>query len=166
MLKLLLPLIGWGYIRFVAATSRIIPHGEEIVSRLKREGKVFIYTFWHGRQILLPYVRRMDTIDALISQSKDGEYIARTIRFFGMDSVRGSTSKGSRRALAQLTRSLKGGRLIALTPDGPMGPKHKVKPGVIYIAKKMGVPIVPLSFGAKRKKIFYGWDEFHAPRRS
>lgn len=163
MLEKILPFIGWGYIRFVAATSRIIEHGKEIPTSFLKQGKVFIFSFWHGRQFFLGYVRRKDSIDVLISQSKDGEYIARTIGFFGMGSVRGSTTKGGSRALVKLKNSLEQGKLIAITPDGPRGPARKVQNGVIYIAQKTKVPIIPLAYAAKRCKIFYGWDEYHIP---
>lgn len=163
MLKLLLSLIGWGYIRFLAATSRITQHGLEIPAKLKQEKKPFIFAFWHGRQLFLPFVRRKDALDALISQSKDGEYIAGIISFFGIGSIRGSSSHGGRRALVQIMRSLKCGRLVAITPDGPRGPQKSVRPGVIFVAKKMQVPIVPIAFAARRKKVILGWDEYLVP---
>jgi len=163
MLDAILPFIGWGYIRFVAATSRIIEHGKEIPDTLLQQGKVFIFSFWHGRQFFLVYVRRHDSIDVLISQSKDGEYIARIIGMFGPGSVRGSSSRGGSRALVKLKRSLAKGRIIAVTPDGPRGPARKVQQGVVYIARKMNVPIIPLAYAAKRCKIFHSWDEYHIP---
>lgn len=163
MLETILPFIGWGYLRFVAATSRIMENGKDIPADFLKQGKVFIFAFWHGRQFFLIYVRRHDPIDVLISQSKDGDYIARALGLFGVSSVRGSTSRGGSRALVQLKRSLQKGKIIAVTPDGPKGPARKVQHGVIFIAQKMHVPIIPLAYAAKRCKIFYGWDEYHVP---
>lgn len=163
MMKYILPLLGWSCIRFIAGTSRIVYSGEEIPARLKKDGKTFIFAFWHGRQFFLAYVQRMDAIDVLISQSKDGEYIARIIGLFGAGSIRGSSSRGGSRALIRLKHTLEKGRLVGFTPDGPRGPVRKVQRGVVFLAQKTGVPIVPLAYSAKRCKIFYGWDEYYIP---
>ncbi|MBD3272645.1 MAG: DUF374 domain-containing protein [Elusimicrobia bacterium] len=164
MVQVLIPFLGFLYIRCVAATSRIITVGLQVIDDFKKDNQTFIYALWHGKQFFLSYARRMDPVDMLISESKDGELIARTIKYFGMGSVRGSSSRGGARALIRLKQHLEHGRLVGLTPDGPKGPLHAVQPGIIYLAQKTKRPIIPITFAAKRKKIFnQGWDEYHVP---
>jgi len=151
------------YIRLVALTSRVVEHHREIADNLIRGNGNFIFAFWHSRQFFLGYARRNDHIKVLVSESADGEYIARVIRFFGMDTVRGSTSRGGARALVRLKGALRQGWLVGITPDGPRGPAGVAQQGVIALAQKSGLPIIPLSFGAARAKVFNSWDRYVVP---
>ena len=156
--------LGWLFIWLVGKTSRIKIINSPAFSKLKEEKKNFIYAFWHGRQLFLVYSHRQQNICILISESKDGEYIARITRSFGFQWVRGSSSHGGMRALIKMKKKMeKEGVTSAFTPDGPRGPFEKVQPGVIYLAQKTGRPIIPLTFAARRKKVIKNWDEFIVP---
>lgn len=122
----------------------------------------FIYAMWH-EYLLLPIFRyaRPD-IHVLISQHTDGQIVADVCRHLGIPVVRGSTTRGGADALRQLVRA---GQLthLALTPDGPRGPRRQVKPGVIYLGARTGLPIVPVGFGFRRCWRAKSWDRFALP---
>jgi lysophospholipid acyltransferase (LPLAT)-like uncharacterized protein len=99
----------------------------------------------------------------MISQHRDGEFIARAVRQFGIESVRGSTTRGGLSALRGMIRVFRSGANLAITPDGPQGPKHVVQIGVIELARQTGAPILPVTYSASRKKVFGSWDHFIVP---
>ena len=131
---------------------------------LAKSGQPVIYALWHGRLLPLTWHHRGRGIGALISLSKDGEYIARVVQGWGYQVIRGSTSRGGSRALAEMIRLGRKGRSLAFTPDGPRGPRERMKPGVLVAAMRAGVPIVPLSAAATRAWWFEGWDRFLVPK--
>jgi lysophospholipid acyltransferase (LPLAT)-like uncharacterized protein len=101
---------------------------------------------------MMPYCYIGKGISILVSQSKDGELIARTVKSFGMDSVRGSTTRGFISGIKGLMKAARAGRDLAITPDGPKGPAQKAQMGAVQIARATGLPIMPLTFGASKKK--------------
>jgi lysophospholipid acyltransferase (LPLAT)-like uncharacterized protein len=113
-----------------------------------------IVAFWHGRQLMMPFAYRGKKISILISRHRDGELIARTVGRFGFHAARGSTTRGGAAALMHLARSARAGDDLAVTPDGPRGPRQAVQLGVVELAKLTGRPIIPLAFGASKKKFF------------
>jgi lysophospholipid acyltransferase (LPLAT)-like uncharacterized protein len=123
----------------------------------------FIYAMWH-EYLLLP-VCRYATPDChvLISRSGDGHLLAELCRRLHIPVIRGSTSRGGMEAVRQLLRA--GARThLALTPDGPRGPRRKVQAGVVYLASRSGLPIVPIGFGLDRPRRLASWDQFALPR--
>lgn len=111
----------------------------------------YIIAFWHAHLLLMLHCRFRTPISVMISRSKDGEYIARVFDWFGVDAIRGSTSRGGSQALREIVRRAREGHNIGFTPDGPRGPARKVQPGVIYTAQATGLPIVPVAFAAQKK---------------
>ena len=159
----LIPFLGWLFICLIGKTVRLKVIGEERLRALREDGSHVIYAFWHNRLLLIAYALRHRGIIALVSSSRDGEYISRTVHKLGTGTVRGSTTFRGTRALLQMTKKLKSGYDGAVTPDGPQGPKYKVQPGVVHLAKKTGLPIVPITYGAQRKIILNSWDGFIIP---
>jgi lysophospholipid acyltransferase (LPLAT)-like uncharacterized protein len=126
--------------------------------------KKFIFAFWHSRILLISYLYRGWNGVILVSASKDGEIIARILQRQGHETIRGSTRKGGARALATQIRKIREGKRPGVViPDGPTGPRFKAQPGVIILAKKTGLPIVPVSYSAKKIKVFDSWDRFILP---
>lgn len=123
-----------------------------------------IFALWHGRLLPLTYYHRKQNIATLISQSADGEYIARVVERWGYRVARGSSSRGGREALRELLRAARAGHSLAITPDGPRGPRQKLKRGVLTAAQLSGVPILPMSGAATRAWWFEGWDRFLLPK--
>ncbi len=100
---------------------------------------------------------------ALISRSGDGERIARVMKRWGIDSVRGSSHRKSLTGLRQSVRTLTGGRNVIITPDGPRGPREIVKPGIAQISLVSGVPIVPITAIPRTAWYLRSWDRFMIP---
>lgn len=146
------PPVASALIRAIGRTMRIETINQAAIAERWREGQGNILAFWHGRQFLLPLSYQGPGLDILISRHRDGELISRTMESFGLSSVRGSTTRGGAVALRSLIRKGRAGRDLAVTPDGPKGPRGIAQPGVIALAKATGLPIFPLTFGASKKK--------------
>lgn len=125
----------------------------------------FILAFWHDRILLVSYALKNWQGAIMVSDSADGEIIAQILQRQGHLTVRGSTGKGGMRALGHMIRAMRTeNRPGGVVPDGPQGPRHKVQPGVIYLARKTGYPIVPVTYSAKQRWVFNSWDRFIVPR--
>jgi hypothetical protein len=157
LLLRVLPRLGSGVISFLGWSMRLEYRGLDRLASLKNQHKNIVFAFWHGRQLMMPFlyqkIHQQEKLAILISQHRDGEYISRIIQRFGIDSIRGSTYRGALKGLKQMIRALKSGVSVGITPDGPRGPKYKAQLGVIELAKLSGAPILPLSFGASKKKL-------------
>jgi len=99
----------------------------------------------------------------LVSRSPDGEIAARYLSRFGLDTVRGSTSRGGAEAGRALVAAVRRGRDVAVVPDGPRGPSGRLQPGVVTLAALTGVPIVPLAVAARPALRLRSWDAFMIP---
>lgn len=123
----------------------------------------YIYAFWHENMLLPVRFYSGLGIRVLISQHADGQMIAEVCERFGFRPIRGSSTRGGVEAVRQMLREGQVGHL-AITPDGPRGPRRKVQPGVIYLAARTGLPIVPAGFGSQRPWRLESWDRFAIPR--
>ena len=144
---------------------------EETISALAKGGPA-ILCLWHGRIMLaharwLPVSRPLKTY-TLVSQSSEGEVISQAIGTLGIGSVRGSTekagkSKGAFDAMREMIRRLKEGQVVAVTPDGPRGPRMRSGLGPIQLAKLTGAPIVCVAWATSNQKVLTSWDRFVMP---
>ena len=100
----------------------------------------------------------------IISDHKDGQMITDIIAHFGIGSIRGSSSKGALRAFLLAIKSINHGIDVAITPDGPRGPRHSISDGSVTIAQKTGVNIVILSYKASKFWEFNSWDKMILPK--
>lgn len=146
------PFLARQAVRALFATMRVTYVNFEWYRRHVAEGGRIILAFWHGRLLMMPYSYPGRGITILVSTSRDGELIARTVRGFGIESVRGSSTRGWVSGIKGLLQSIKNGRDAAITPDGPKGPGMRAQMGVIQIARATGLPIVPVTFNASKKK--------------
>ncbi len=144
-------------------TVRVSIENREILDEIKTKDKSIIFAVWHQYLWLSSYVLRNNGYVALSSPSRDGEYSALTLKKLGWEVIRGSSSKGGARSLLKLIKVLKQGKDIAITPDGPRGPRHEVKKGIIYLAEKTDSVIVPLGLAIDKKKVLSSWDKFELP---
>jgi lysophospholipid acyltransferase (LPLAT)-like uncharacterized protein len=144
-------------------TCRYQREGVENYDQFWRQGKPVIFTLWHGRLLPCTHFHRQQGVVTLISQHRDGEYITRAVRRWGFTAVRGSTTRGGLDALRELIQHVRAGRSLAITPDGPKGPREKMKPGPVLIAQRTGAPIIPVVSGASRASYVGGWDRFMIP---
>jgi lysophospholipid acyltransferase (LPLAT)-like uncharacterized protein len=145
-------------------TCRIAVVGKENEDQFLREGKPSLFVSWH--QGLLYYVYHFRDRNGLVmvSQSKDGELIARTVRLFGFQSARGSSTRGGKQALEVMIDTIKRTRCSGgLVADAPRGPFGVAKIGIIKLAKETGLPLIPVMWWAKRKIMFNSWDKTLLP---
>ncbi len=147
----LLPPLGYAAIRALGRTLRIRTLHADRVNAFWKAGRHVILAFWHGRQLMLPLCYGGSRLYILISEHRDGELIHRIVRRFGFDTIRGSSTRGGVRALRQLVRLGRSGVDLAVTPDGPRGPRCVAQPGVVELAKLTGLPILPLTVAASKK---------------
>ncbi len=130
-----------------------------------------IFSIWHDRLALaLPSYRLMvqgrqpnRRMAALVSASKDGALVARILEHFSAVPIRGSTSRRGPQALRELVGQARQGHDLAITPDGPRGPRHRVQHGVIALAQLTGYPILPANFDLQWKLHLKSWDRFQIP---
>ena len=152
----ILPFLAHLYLKFTGATTRV-------TSKNKPANSDFIYALWHSQLAYMLYAHREIGMSVLVSKSADGEYVSRILRKFGYNTVRGSTSRGASQSLMQLIERAAQGFPVAITPDGPKGPKEKVQQGVIYVAQKTGMKILPAAVYLSNKITFNSWDNFELP---
>lgn len=126
----------------------------------------FVLAFWHNKLVMtLLGVKFIEKKVGLASPSKDGELISVPLEKYGTELIRGSSDKESVKSLIQLIKKVKEGYTVGTPVDGPKGPIYEVKPGMVYIAQKSGVPIVPMGVAYSNKWIFKGaWDQFQLPK--
>ena len=153
--------IGAKYIKFVSITTKWSFINKNYVDQLWDSNESFILCFWHGRLLMMPLSwNNKKKVNVLISAHPDGQLLSNTVKHFKIDTIIGSSSKGSSMALRNIIRSLKSGISIGITPDGPRGPKMKINSGIIKIASLTGCKIVPLSYSVKNKLFLNSWDRF------
>ena len=160
----------WISLRAVSATLRYRWHDH--AGFLNQEpAEQAIYCLWHNRLALSmktywDYVKPLNQtpgLAAMVSASKDGGFLAGVLECFGVQPVRGSSSRRGSQALLELTTWAERGYDLAITPDGPRGPCYVVQEGVMSLAQVTGLPIVPFSFHARWKIRLKSWDRFQIP---
>lgn len=137
--------------------------GPEVLPTIPNLKCRFIYAFWHEFMLLPTYYLARPDVFVLISQHADGELIAGVCESLGYSTVRGSSTRGGSAAFRQMLRVARTSHL-AITPDGPQGPRREVQPGVIQLAARTGLPIVPVGFGLANPWRLKSWDRFVLPK--
>jgi hypothetical protein len=122
-----------------------------------------IGAFWHGRLLMMPLVYKGKKLSFLVSPHRDGQIVGKALKRFGFHAILGSTNRKGFSAFKQMLKANQDGSDIALTPDGPKGPRYQAQIGVIELAKLTGRPIIPVTFSASRRKMFKTWDQFLLP---
>ena len=151
-------------IRILIKTLRIKIINGETISKFANEKKNFVSAFWHGSMMIGWYIHRNENTAALVSQSKDGEVLAKTLEKWNYKVVRGSSSIGGNEALSIMVDLIRKDYSIAITPDGPRGPIYNMKAGAVVTAKKTNVPLFLTGIGIKKKFILKSWDHFEVPK--
>lgn len=157
------PRLAAGVIRLLYKLNRIDFVGIDIPQQFWQRGEHIIISFWHDQLLLMAMGYQGPGSKILISASKDGELIARVMRYFGQEAVRGSSSRGAKAAFKELVALAKEKVDLVLTPDGPKGPRHELKDGVVQLARLSGRPVVPMAFVCSRGYRFASWDRFLLP---
>jgi len=150
-------------VKFIYFTSKKVFHHATI-----DEKQPLVVAFWHGELLMQPFnyqkLRPHSSVKAIISEHKDGEAITRTVEHLGIGSIRGSSSKGGAKALISTIKELKNGNDIAITPDGPRGPRFSVADGIVAISKKSGAKIAVFNCKPTKYWQLKSWDRFIIPK--
>jgi lysophospholipid acyltransferase (LPLAT)-like uncharacterized protein len=151
-------------IRSLFRSLRMTYVGREVPDRLIRaEGRRVMGAFWHGRLLMMPFAYPEVPWAIMVSRHADGELISRVAERFGIRSVRGSARRGGAWALLGMVRASRRGCHLAITPDGPLGPREEAKTGTIELARLAGTPIIPVAFAASHGKFERSWDRLLIP---
>ena len=156
--------VGYRLMALLGATLRWRTEGLEQLDQIAASGRQPVMAFWHGRILPAAYFFRRRGIVVITSENFDGEWIAGIIERFGYETARGSTSRGGRRALLQLTREMAAGRPAGFTIDGPRGPARVAQPGAVWLAKATGNPVLPFHLEADRHWTLDTWDRTQVPK--
>ncbi len=154
-------------LRHVMRHEDIDPDGLVDKYTYSDEAPVAVTVLWHNRLLFFPAMFpkkvRKRTV-AVISASRDGQYIADLVSLFGVRSVRGSSSRKAVQVLHGAMKNLKNGCLISFTPDGPRGPKYHMSKGPIHVASSLGAPIIPIAVNYSSYWSLKSWDGFQIPK--
>lgn len=139
-------------------------HGAEHLARVEDDPGRLI-ALWHGRMLLglTHHAGRGYTV--LVSPSDDGSLVTRLLERFDYGVIRGSSNQRNVRALHAMVGELRRGGTVVVTPDGPRGPRHGMNPGLAWMARVTGFPILPIGFTCDRAWSLKSWDRFTIPKR-
>jgi lysophospholipid acyltransferase (LPLAT)-like uncharacterized protein len=160
----LIPAVAYPLAAVLTSTYRWRADGAEHFDNVLKSGRQPIMAFWHGRILSATRYWRRRGIVVITSENFDGEWIAGIIEKFGYGTARGSTSRGARRALLQLTREMRAGKPAAFTIDGPRGPSRVAQPGAVWLAKATGNPLIPFHIETDRAWTLKSWDRTQIPK--
>ena len=164
--RIVLPIIiaaGYSFIRLIGPTLRVCVSYEEGAQSTVGQ-RPLILSFWHACIIPATYLFRNVGIRVMSSNSYDGEYMGRIIHKFGFVAVKGSSSRNAVRALLGLRRALQEGWSVAFSLDGPRGPRYKVKPGPVALARSSAVPLSTFHIAVESAWVLDTWDRLIIPK--
>jgi len=149
--------------RVLWMTSRLVRTRIIGFEQVQQLGQVN-FALWHGDELpLLPWFGKINA-SILISKSNDGEVLARGARFLGYHVVRGSSSQGAVSGMIALIKAARQGYHGVLAVDGPQGPRHVCKPGIVRLTQRTGVPLLPAAAAVSRKYVFEkSWNKDYLP---
>jgi lysophospholipid acyltransferase (LPLAT)-like uncharacterized protein len=142
---------------------RITRVGMDAWSTRAAAGERCIFAFWHARMLPLIYTHRDRRVAALVSRSRDGELISRIVERLGYVTARGSSSRGAQEGTLEMLNWADRGHSLTLSPDGPRGPAERVKPGLVFLASRTGLPVLPVGMAARPVRVLRSWDGFRVP---
>jgi lysophospholipid acyltransferase (LPLAT)-like uncharacterized protein len=162
----------WLVVKACGATVRFkLDDPADFLNRSAATPEPVIFCIWHNRlalclKIYQRFVQARQParrLAAMVSASRDGGLLARALELFAVQPVRGSSSRRGPQALLELTTWAERGYDLAITPDGPRGPRYVVQDGVIALSQLTGRPIVPASYHLSWKWQAKSWDRFQIP---
>lgn len=158
----ILPYFLYFLVRLIYATNKKVYHHPKLGD------EAFVFVMWHGDLLSQPFnykaQRGNRVVKGMISLNKDGEILSKVFALLGIEALRGSSSKGAAKALISTIKEIKAGSDVALTPDGPRGPRFSVAPGVVAIAQKSNAKIIVLNSKPSKYWQFSSWDKFILPK--
>ena len=160
----ILPYLVKVLITLITITCRVRWYGKDEYLARTKSHEAFILSMWHNCSTIAGWALRDNDVTVIVSESKDGEYVARMAKLFGIKSIRGSSSSGSPKVIREAIGLLKNGHSIAITPDGPRGPRYKIQSGLLWFAASQKAPIIPLHIESSRQWKLNNWDGHRFPK--
>ncbi len=156
--------LGAQFMTLVFKTNSWQYLNKERVEPYWQSSRPIIVCFWHNRLAMMTYAWLSETpFHMMISGHADGKIISLTVGHHGIKTIAGSTSKGSSEAIRKILRVLKQGESVGVTPDGPRGPRFSINQGLINLASKAGVDLVPMTYSTSRRIVWKSWDRLVFP---
>lgn len=158
--------ILWRVALWWCKSLRITRIGSGTFDEIRSSGRNYVVAFWHGSMLAGWFLHRPvdgNKVSALVSQSSDGEYLSAVLDRWGYSMIRGSSHIGGKEAMQLMVDEVDKGHSLAITPDGPRGPRHEMKMGAVRVAQRTGVPLVLAGIAAGKKKSLRSWDSFEVP---
>ena len=160
--------IGYFVLSFIYKTNKFEIHGEEYFQKAKNENRPVLLCVWHGRMLfpIFYVIKNKLKTWALASPHRDGAMMGNILSKWGVKIIKGSSNKQSENAVQNMHKIFEGDNkaIIAITNDGPKGPRHQAKIRSLEIAEKYNAQIITISGDATKKKIFNTWDKFYLPK--
>ncbi len=156
--------LGYPLINALGHTLRWRVEGLEHLDAICASGRQPVMGFWHGRILPAAFYFRHRGIVVITSENFDGEWIARIIERFGFGTARGSSSRGSLKAMLHLVKEMERGHPAGFTLDGPRGPARVAQPGAVWLAGRTGNPLLPFHLEASAHWTLKSWDRTQIPK--
>jgi len=159
-------LLRWLAPRIIVLAHRLLAvtiRWEFVGERWRPGASPYLLAFWHSRILMMPHAYRGWDGRLLISEHRDGAFIADAVERLGIRSVRGSSTRGGARAMLEMIRWARKGHSLGITPDGPRGPAERVRMGTVALAKKTGLPLRAVCYATRRHVRARSWDRFYIP---
>ena len=149
------------YIKFCFQTSLWYSKNDlNLEKQLNKKNKILVL-FWHNRLLMASFCwKYKNKFKMLISGHRDGKIISIAVSYLGIETIYGSSNKNKISSAKQILTELNNHNVVGITPDGPRGPKQKIKEGLVSIQKKTGAVILPFSYSAKYNVTLKSWDSF------
>lgn len=153
------------YMRLAFYTIRWEIRGDKAIYDFVSQGTSIIFLFWHGRMLMFPpyWHPQSHQTRVLVSQHRDGGILDAILSRFNLKTIRGSSSKGGSQAIRHILKLIQQGNHIAITPDGPRGPRMHFQSHAVKIASHSGAPLIPVTYSSAPCKFFQTWDRFLLP---
>ncbi len=163
LVEAIVPRLAYVYIRLLRASMRFESRNAEVLDRVRADHGEYIMVFWHARWVLMRYAHPYEKLAVLASRHRDAEMLVRVLERLNVVMARGSSTRGGMIGMREMLRHVRDGYDLAITPDGPRGPRRRVKDGVLAAGRFTGKPIVPVGFGASRARRIRSWDRTLVP---
>jgi lysophospholipid acyltransferase (LPLAT)-like uncharacterized protein len=163
LVEALAPRLAYRYIRLLRASMRFESRNDGVLEQVRKEHGQYIMVFWHSRWIMMRFAHPYEKLAVLASRHRDAEMLVRVLERLQVVMARGSSTRGGMAGMRELLRHIRDGYDLAITPDGPKGPRRRIKDGVLAAAKFTGKPIVAVGFGVSRGRRIRSWDRTLVP---